>query len=107
MKRPSSLVRRGWSRGTYTRDKAGTPVHYLSKEAVAFSLAGAILTAKVPMNFWEAVRSRIAQIDGSSRTSDLWNDAPGRTQAEGVALLKSVEALPKFAGLWEDERRSP
>ena len=98
MKRPSSFVRRGWTREYQARAIMGNPVDPLFRGATSFSLAGAMFAAKVPETFWDEVRTRIGQEIATSR----WNDAPGRTQAEVVALLEEIEALPEFAGLWEE-----
>ncbi len=83
----------GWTQRACARDVDGREVDELSDRAVAFDLLGALTRAGRDASR-DAVHDAMAQLRAGIgfKTLGDWNDAPGRTQAEAIALLDSAIA---------------
>jgi hypothetical protein len=82
------MLERGWTQNACARDAAGNEVDELSMKAVSFDALGALTRAgrDAPR---EAVHDAIARLRAGIGFATLgaWNDEPGRTQAEVLALV--------------------
>jgi anti-sigma regulatory factor (Ser/Thr protein kinase) len=98
-------VREGWCQGVEAIDRCRAPVAPLAPQAVAWSLLGALVSAEGPEPSAERLQavatamSAIAAVVGG-RSLTTWNDAPGRTQREVVAVLERarMRTRPCVAG---------
>jgi anti-sigma regulatory factor (Ser/Thr protein kinase) len=93
-------VRVGWCRGTDARDESGAPVEPWSGQAAAWSLLGALVASldgpeAVPDVSLPALASAMAALAEliEDRSLSGWNDAPGRTQQEVIAVLERARML--------------
>lgn len=83
----------GWTQSACARDAAGHEVDELSDRAVAFDPLGAITRAGRHAGADARAIAMAHLRDGIGfKTLGDWNDAPGRTQAEAVALLDAAIA---------------
>lgn len=83
----------GWTQGACARDADGKEVDEMSVRAVSFDLLGALTRAGVGQPAQTSNDAMARLLDRiSSKTLGDWNDAPGRTQAEAVALLDAAIA---------------
>lgn len=96
----SDFVKRGWTQVSYARDKKDNSVSPLDPKACKWCLVGALRKAssedptymrrldrlKVSANVHRSLKDFI---NYGSLTN--WNDEDGRTQAEVISLLLSVE----------------
>ena len=79
-------IARGWTQGASARDVTGSVTRAWAEEAVCWCAMGAVAcrdddwTTAEPA--WAALR---AAVGGETWVSE-WNDAPGRTQADVLAL---------------------
>lgn len=90
----------GWTQGKFARDKDGNGVRYSSNEAVCWCLLGAqccVLAANEKMFDRSVVdilsngrESVITELTGAAWGVADWNDFPGRTKEEVIALVDSV-----------------
>jgi|SRR6185312_3354308 len=86
----AEVVRKGWTQDTDARDCHGKPVRHDSCAACRWSLYGALLRAAPSTLYaWRVLNKCWPNRSGGAIA---WNDAPGRTQAEVVALLEQVAA---------------
>lgn len=85
----AALLRRGWTQRGYAFDAAGRSVSATSPDAIRWCLYGALHAVGADRPVFEAACDQIrAELGLTSRDSlDLWNDRPGRTQAEVVAAM--------------------
>lgn len=87
----------GWCQGAFARDPSGSPYFARDKEAVAFCARGALIRAGLALglasNWADLAQAQITeQISAAIFCRlDEWNDDPGRTKAEVVALLRGTE----------------
>lgn len=97
----STRIGRGWTQGAEARAAGGEPTEPWRRDAVCWSLLGTIVAAYEELSRREAglgldqlaiAMRRLAQfVDADSLA--LWNDEPGRTQADVVATLgQAVDA---------------
>ena len=90
--KPSDYLKKGWCQGRAAQDDEGRFVLSGSPSAACWCLLGACSAAYHsggtgidPVSF--AIKARHLGIPSLV----LWNDAPGRTQAEVVALMEKLE----------------
>lgn len=83
----------GWTQGACARDVAGKEVDELSARAVSFDALGALTRAGRDARPGEggAAMAQLRDRIGFKTLGD-WNDAPGRTQAEVLALVDAAIA---------------
>ena len=81
-----------WCRIHAARDARGKAVKAVSPDACSWCLLGAITRARVQAGFGFSVWTEaLAAISATANNNaSKWNDAPGRTQAEVVAALRSA-----------------
>jgi hypothetical protein len=85
-----ALIAKGWTQGHYARMASGYPCHENSQRAVSWCLVGAVCRAgeiylRQALDAVEYLREIIG--DPDLPLIGNWNDAPGRTQEEVLALL--------------------
>jgi anti-sigma regulatory factor (Ser/Thr protein kinase) len=98
--RATRRIREGWCQHTEARDMAGTPVEPWSEQAAAWSLLGALVSAldgpvatpDVPLPALADAMSALATLVDDDSLSG-WNDAPGRTQQDVIAVLERARML--------------
>lgn len=85
----AQYVERGWTQGAYARSASSHRVAILSPRAVRFCMVGAIARAATDLAVaeWPVCLAVMAELPPGAGLS-VWNDAPDRTQAEVVALLR-------------------
>jgi hypothetical protein len=103
------LIARGWCQGVDARDSEGAGVDPWSRGARSWSLLGAVVAAdgvgrnavgRIPVA--DVGRGIVALGEAANTHSlQIWNDEPGRTGAEVIALLDEALAI-----LRDDERGS-
>jgi anti-sigma regulatory factor (Ser/Thr protein kinase) len=86
-------VREGWCQGVEAIDRRRAAVAPLAPEAVAWSLLGALVSAEglePSAGRLQAVATAMTAIAAvvGGRSLTTWNDAPGRTQREVIAVLE-------------------
>lgn len=89
--KPSELLKQsGWCQHSFARDSGGVGCHEASPIAVAYCIVGAIL--KIYNNYPDKQTSIFNKVEQIIRMNiSLWNDAPGRTKQDVVALLESID----------------
>jgi hypothetical protein len=94
------LVARGWSQGADARDGAGIPVDAWSPTAERWSLLGALVavlereasaSGEIPLADVAAALCALAELIEAD-SLELWNDAPGRGQAEVLGVVDAAAA---------------
>ncbi len=82
------MLERGWTQNACARDSAGNEVDELSLKAVSFDALGALTRAGRDAKV-EARHEAISHLRAGIGFKSLgdWNDEPGRTQAEVLALV--------------------
>lgn len=90
---PSEYVERGWCQGALAKDADGSRVGPTDPDACQWCAMGAIRAGHLTGSITEEQHVRIFNIINSVCDGLLgtWNDAPFRTQAEVVAMLREVE----------------
>jgi hypothetical protein len=79
-----ALVERGWTQGEYARHKNGRPIGPAEPNAVCWCATGAIMATGKSL----AADLAVYHLGDALGDSVLrWNDTPGRTQAEVLALF--------------------
>lgn len=87
----------GWTQGEFGRDKDGLRAVY-SSPAVSFCAYGACIEAAAKYDgadtrVWASATDALtAQIKKAGVSITVWNDTPGRTQAEVVELFDKAIA---------------
>lgn len=88
--KPSELLeKKGWCQHVYARNAAGVPVMYDNESACRFCILGAMEAAG--KNLDELKRLRAHMINKYKSDPASWNDQPGRTKEEVIALLKELD----------------
>ena len=90
LRRARALVERGWTKGEPARNAAGEGCHPSSQHAVEWSAFGAIYATVPTYADYLAACARLQDLIGASPEDlnlSLWNDAPGRTQADVLDLF--------------------
>lgn len=80
--KPSDYIKKGWCQGQYAKDAKGYPVPCYTAAAVSWCIDGAFMAAGLGMPGYISLSIPQPYTIGS------WNDAPGRTQAEVIAMLE-------------------
>ena len=97
LKRARELVANGWTRKTIARDANGRFVTVLSREATSFCVVGGLMRAQSEMGgFITRNLRRVLEIAADIEYRDIadWNDEPGRTKEEVLAVYdKAIESL--------------
>lgn len=89
----ATLIRRGWCWDADARDPDGTPVAASDPAATAWSLMGAIVRVSEQQDAeLGALSDALWGISGviPDASLDGWNNAPGRSQAETLAMLDAA-----------------
>jgi hypothetical protein len=86
----SELVTAGWTQGAMARKADNTPCDALDKDAVAFSITGAVIRA-YPENFSEMYH-KLYNANGflSGKLMVDYNDNPHTTKETVVEVLKNA-----------------
>lgn len=89
----ATLIERpgAWTQDWFAKDADGEYVEETSCRAVCWCMRGAVF-ALAGYPDAEDVFAPIIAVIGGETTADIetWNDAPGRTQAEAVAILREA-----------------
>lgn len=87
-----ALVAAGWCQGVWARDADGNGVMPFDHRAVAWCLSGALAAAAPPVfgPAWMDALDRVYQVLPKCVTTISYNDVPGRTQADILALLDAA-----------------
>ena len=90
-------IAQGWCQGAYAKDAKGEATESLSPDAERWCSAGAITASTGANDFFarEAARDAFVKAIDAGNLA-LWNDAPGRTQAEVLAVFD--EAIRRAGG---------
>ena len=82
-----------WTQNAYARNAKGKKVDFDSREAVAWCCSGAIrlVTGEKSGPFPASNKSINRAAEAIGCTVINWNDHPGRTHSEVVALLKELD----------------
>ena len=88
--KPSELLAEPskWTQGCYARDVDGTTVAIQSPDAVCWCLEGTVFKCENRVANHSKLRRFIYTKHGFHIST--WNDAPGRTHAEVLAVLKEI-----------------
>lgn len=98
LKRARALVERGWCQGTYSRDERGVASLSKSQDCSWCSVGALDTAAGSDSDKYLAAYDELATAitPGGDVGVVKWNDAPGRTQAEVLAMfdraIASLEA---------------
>ena len=85
-------LRQGWCQHVMARDKNGAMCHYLSSDAVCWCIHGASqATGVVSQDVFTPIM-KLTNSEGDYAALTSWNDAPGRTQADVIAMLDQAIA---------------
>lgn len=90
-----ALIEKGWTQDAYARDADGAACSVNDDRATCFCMNGAVMRVAGIYRENDAlmVFTALGSAAGVTRYSHHWNDAPGRTQAEVLALFdKAIEA---------------
>lgn len=95
---PSELVRQGWCRKHLAEDRHGEPCRPDAAIAFGFCMEGAVHAAGLggwqcdgpTLDFWNLLFSILLHKTGSTLPW-RFNDTPGRTQGEVIAVLEQAE----------------
>ena len=97
LKRARAKIAQGWTQNAVARGAAGFPVLSFSRDARCWCAMGAVLAVTSEGDGLQRLRAALPQ---SARTdNDAWhdvsvfNDHPGRTQAEVLALFDRAISL--------------
>ena len=89
----ADLVEKGWTKGTLARDSAGWPTYPSSNHAVSWCLEGALVAAvHATDTSWDRESTLIELTKNLELKGYVsqWNDFPGRTKEQVVALLRDA-----------------
>ena len=84
-----------WTQGSYARSETGTPVTAWSPHARSWCIFGAIQrVTEWDFRMYDRCRDVMTKkvIENGGPSVSVWNDSPGRTQAEVVAFLEALAA---------------
>ena len=91
MKLFTFFTTRGWCQNALARDAAGEPCPPSSPDARAWNLISAMLLILNRQEIDRACRQLEAKMPVTDYPVIAWNDRPGRTRAQVVALLKKLD----------------
>ena len=98
-----ALIERGWVQGWDARNRYGKMVQALTPDACAWCLTGALTKAATHLHLREEDRQRAYELvaaalpTGESRFVVVFNDSPGRTKEQVLAVLDDAIELAKQA----------
>ena len=89
--KPSELLARpeSWTQGDFSRDKEGRSARSRPEEQCSWCLMGALMKCYPQFSSRMVITDLLRDKAGCASLS-YWNDAPERTHAEVLALLKEV-----------------
>lgn len=97
LRRVESRLRQGWTQGAWARDAAGTARLPFSSAACRWCLAGALRAGDAPSGrarLW--ARAAVGRAIGDLGCLVCWNDTPGRTQTEVLAVVaQAIDLLAR------------
>ena len=88
------LVQKGWCQDAFALDAEGKPVSSRSRKAIAWCALGALCRVYMSNDndrLEQAMKELRLQLPGKHSTISSWNDAPERTQAEVVTMLRELD----------------
>ena len=91
-KLPSDYLAQGWCHGTDARNNRGEKVEVDDLEACSWCLYGAIGIAWIQDGISLRESTALQAWMVTRAYTPRWNDGPGRTQAEVVAVMLEAEA---------------
>ena len=91
-KLPSDYLAQGWCQREYAQKKSGKSVYYDAVDACSWCLWGAMEIALWNHNIDNQESDKLGRWLFDHKYDVPWNDAPGRTQAEVVAVMLEAEA---------------
>ena len=95
LKAARAKIEKGWTQGTMARDKNGVAVSSDDKDATCWCALGAVLAVR--REEWVNAVPFVRDAVGGGELL-VWNDTPGRTQAEVLAAFdKAIELCEKEA----------
>jgi hypothetical protein len=86
-----------WTRGCSARDALGLMIRAESPDAIAFCMAGAIYAVSPSTNAYLLARMALIVVTKTVNVSS-WNDNPGRTHAEVIAVYDAAIAATEVGG---------
>jgi hypothetical protein len=92
------LERMGWCQGSFAQDKNDQSVPPDDEEACSFCAVGAMRAVGQNVLIGRAIHALSL---AASRTITRWNDDPGRTKDEVIALMRRTAAKLE-AGQWQN-----
>lgn len=87
--RALELIKMGWTQGSKARDMDGKSCLFSGLPPVAWCAYGALETAYPSWEGMKAALARVRDVLGSNAIM-AWNDEPGRTQVEVVAVFEKA-----------------
>lgn len=87
-----NLIDKGWTRGASARNAKGEAVYYGDPTAVTFCLIGSIHAVGALDTAYYAVWDALIK-RGGSKVMSQFNDEPGRTKDDVLALIDEAIAL--------------
>lgn len=85
LRRARPLIAAGWTQYAFAKDDVGATVNSSSPNAVCWCSLGAINASIEMTGEYDAAKNVLSRVAGEN--IGVWNDAPGRTQAEVLALF--------------------
>lgn len=89
-KKPSDLIRQGWTQGSYAKTGDNMKCDSFSPEAAKWCIIGAISACPRYGYGYGSIDKLAAILPDTVESVASWNDAPGRTQAEVIELLEKA-----------------
>lgn len=86
--RAAGRVERGWTQHVYAKDQHGLAVDPRFKGAVLWCAVGALACDRASGHVAEYAELSLMRL--VSEPVSIWNDAPGRTQAEVAGLMRET-----------------
>lgn len=83
------LLEKGWTKNAYARNANGVSVEEDNPNACSFCVRGALNRAYASLETHLLV-GRVVKARTGGLWLHLWNDAPGRTQGEVLAMIDEV-----------------
>lgn len=93
------LIESGWTRGAWARTESGSPCWEDNTNAVCWCLSGAVQKVfsgdESTQTRIDLTRALVRNLPAGFWDIPAWNDEPGRTKEEVLALIdKTIEGLP-------------
>jgi len=98
------LISSAWTQHADARNAAGDPVEPWHPDAVSWSLLGALVASYERLVWAEGEGAALAELANAcvvladvvdSGSLPAWNDAPGRSRADVLAVLDAAAAAPR------------